>query len=78
MTACCVLLDVTERCNQNCAWCFARAGEGAKRDPDIETVAAWYDRLLALGEERPFNIQLSGGEPTVRDDLSEIIRRGRA
>jgi uncharacterized radical SAM superfamily Fe-S cluster-containing enzyme len=77
MTACCVLLDVTERCNQNCAWCFARAGEVAKRDPDIETVAAWYDRLLALGEERPFNIQLSGGEPTVRNDLPEIVRMGR-
>ena len=25
----------------------------------------------------PFNIQLSGGEPTVRDDLPEIIRMGR-
>ncbi|MEG2199401.1 MAG: radical SAM protein, partial [Anaerovorax sp.] len=33
---------------------------------------------LELGEERPFNIQLSGGEPTVRQDLPEIIAMGRA
>lgn len=26
----------------------------------------------------PFNIQLSGGEPTMRDDLPEIIQMGRA
>ncbi|MCG8485371.1 MAG: radical SAM protein, partial [Clostridia bacterium] len=31
-----------------------------------------------LGEdERPYNIHLSGGEPTVRDDLPEIIKMGR-
>ena len=31
--------------------------------------------LMAHGG--PFNIQLSGGEPTVRDDLPEIVRLGR-
>ncbi|MDR0817794.1 MAG: hypothetical protein LBN35_04060, partial [Clostridiales Family XIII bacterium] len=77
MTACCVLLDVTARCNQHCPWCFARAGEEVLPDPGLSEISAWYDRLLELGEERPFNIQLSGGEPTVRDDLAEIIRMGR-
>jgi uncharacterized radical SAM superfamily Fe-S cluster-containing enzyme len=77
-TACCVLLDVTERCNQHCPWCFARADEAdAAPDPGLGRIAAWYDRLLALGEERTFNIQLSGGEPTVREDLAEIVRMGR-
>jgi uncharacterized radical SAM superfamily Fe-S cluster-containing enzyme len=78
MTACCVLLDVTQRCNQHCPWCFARAGEAVLPDPALPLISAWYDRLLELGEERPFNIQLSGGEPTVRDDLDEIIRTGRS
>jgi uncharacterized radical SAM superfamily Fe-S cluster-containing enzyme len=41
----------------------------------LETIANWYDRLLAQGG--PFNIQLSGGEPTLRDDLPDIIRMGR-
>jgi uncharacterized radical SAM superfamily Fe-S cluster-containing enzyme len=77
MTACCVLLDVTERCNQHCPYCFARSGEDAANDPPLETIERWYERLIELGEERTFNIQISGGEPTVRDDLPVIIRLGR-
>ncbi|MEG1583585.1 MAG: radical SAM protein [Anaerovorax sp.] len=78
-TACCVLLDITERCNQSCPYCFAKAGEDDEsQDPTLEEIERWYDGLLELGEERPFNIQLSGGEPTVRQDLPEIIAMGRA
>ena len=81
MTACCVLLDVTERCNQRCPYCFAKSEPDGRRspesDPPLRTIERWYDRLLELGEIRPFNIQLSGGEPTVRDDLPEIINMGR-
>lgn len=75
-TACCVLIDVTERCNQHCPFCFASAG-ALGEDVPLSEIERKYDLLLELGEERPFNIQLSGGEPTVRDDLPEIIRMGR-
>jgi uncharacterized radical SAM superfamily Fe-S cluster-containing enzyme len=80
MTACCVLLDITERCDQRCRWCFARAEAdgGGAGEPTLEEIGRWYDRLIELGEERPFNIQLSGGEPTVRADLPEIVALGRA
>ena len=37
--------------------------------------SSWYDELLKAGG--PFNIQLSGGEPTMRDDLADIIRLGK-
>jgi uncharacterized radical SAM superfamily Fe-S cluster-containing enzyme len=77
MTACCVLLDVTARCNQHCPWCFAAAESDKDSDPTLDTIEKWYDRLMELGEERPFNIQLSGGEPTVREDLPQVIRMGR-
>jgi len=77
MTACCVLIDVTQRCNQRCPWCFARAGDHPAPDPSPEQINKWYDRLIQLGEERRFNIQLSGGEPTVREDLPEIIKAGK-
>jgi len=75
MTACCVLLNVTDRCNQQCPYCFANAAENEKTppDPSLEEIERWLDRLLELGEERKFNIQLSGGEPTVRNDLPDII-----
>jgi uncharacterized radical SAM superfamily Fe-S cluster-containing enzyme len=77
-TACCVLLDVTNRCNQSCPWCFARAeNDGPGEDPSLARIERMYDRLIELGEERKFNIQLSGGEPTVRDDLAEIIAMGK-
>ena len=95
MTACCVLVNVTERCNQRCPYCFADAGddrshcvlhaadsekhkrqsrEAIQSDPPLSVIDGWLDRLIELGEERKFNIQISGGEPTVRDDLPEIIR----
>ena len=72
---CCVLLELTNRCNLRCPVCFASAGEGQGRDLPLEEIAAQYDFLMAHGG--PFNIQLSGGEPTMREDLPEIIRLGR-
>jgi uncharacterized radical SAM superfamily Fe-S cluster-containing enzyme len=73
---CCVVLDVTERCNLACPVCFAAAGASRKPDPSLDEIEAWCRSLLAAGG--PFNIHLSGGEPTVRRDLPEVIRRIRA
>ncbi len=73
---CCVLLEVTGHCNLRCPVCFASAGEGtAQEDPSLEEIRKLYDMLMERGG--PFNIQLSGGEPTLRDDLDEIIALGR-
>lgn len=72
---CCMLLELTNRCNLHCPVCFAAAGEKAPRDLKPEEIERQYDFLMAHGG--PFNIQLSGGEPTMRDDLPEIIRLGR-
>ena len=71
---CCVLLEVTRRCDLRCPVCFASAGETGV-DMRLDEIAAQYDWLMAHGG--PFNIQLSGGEPTMRDDLPAIIRLGR-
>ncbi|HNT77837.1 MAG TPA: radical SAM protein [Anaerolineae bacterium] len=72
---CTALLEVTQRCNLHCAFCFASAGDGAA-DPDLATVEGWYRSLLRSGG--PCNVQLSGGEPTLRDDLPAIVALGRA
>ncbi|MBR5319249.1 MAG: radical SAM protein [Peptococcaceae bacterium] len=71
---CCVLLEVTQRCNLHCPVCFASAG-GPSVDPTLEAIGRWYDELMKAGG--PFNIQLSGGEPTMRNDLADIIRLGK-
>ena len=73
---CCVLLEITGRCNLSCPVCFAGSSEGVKSDdPTLETISDWYDVLMENGG--PFNIQLSGGEPSLRNDLPEIIRIGK-
>ncbi len=73
---CCVLLELTNRCNLRCHVCFAAAGEEkGVPEPGLEEIGKIYDMLMARGG--PFNIQLSGGEPTLREDLAEIIALGR-
>ena len=72
---CCMLLELTRRCNLRCPVCFAAAGEETSGDLPLAEIEKQYDYLMAHGG--PFNIQLSGGEPTVRDDLPQVIRMGR-
>lgn len=72
---CCVLLELTNHCNLRCPVCFASAGETPVKEPSLADIGRQFDMLMAHGG--PFNIQLSGGEPTMRDDLPEIIRLGR-
>ena len=72
---CCVLVELTRRCNLHCAFCFAEGGE-AETEPE-RTPAQWYDVFRELVESGRGFIQLSGGEPTVRDDLPEIVAAAR-
>ena len=73
---CCVLLEVTSRCDLECPICFASARRATLADPSIAEIEGWYRRLLELAPG--CNVQLSGGEPTVRDDLAQIIALGRS
>lgn len=72
---CCVLLEVTQRCDLGCPVCFASAGGTENGDPDLSRIGMWYECMLEAGG--PFNIQLSGGEPCLRDDLPDIISLGK-
>ena len=69
--SCCVLLEVTRRCNLRCRFCFADGG-AADDDPSAEELeAAITDIVQKCG---PVLLQLSGGEPTLRDDLPRLVR----
>lgn len=72
---CSVLLEVTGRCNLNCAVCFADAGRMEADDPSLEKISWLLERAMAAAG--PCNLQLSGGEPTLRDDLPEIVEVAR-
>jgi len=69
---CTALLEVTRRCDLGCPVCFAESPAGSRvADPPVGELAGRLRRLFASDGE--VNIQLSGGEPTMRDDLPEII-----
>lgn len=68
--SCCVLIEVTTRCDLVCPVCFASSGRHGV-DMPIDEIGVALDRLRAGSGQ--VHIQLSGGEPTVRDDLPEIV-----
>ncbi|PKR91181.1 radical SAM protein [Pleomorphomonas diazotrophica] len=72
---CCVLIEVTSRCDLVCPVCFASAGRHGA-DMPIDDIAVALEELRASSGQ--VHIQLSGGEPTVRDDLPEIVALVRA
>ncbi|MBU0962195.1 MAG: radical SAM protein [Proteobacteria bacterium] len=72
---CTALIEITTRCNLRCKVCFADAGSNTAADPSLDKIAFFYDRLMQASGS--CNVQLSGGEPTVRDDLADIVRLGR-
>ncbi len=72
---CTALLEITNRCNLGCPFCFADSGDQTE-DPEVSVIRTWYETLRSSGYT--CNVQISGGEPTIRDDLDEIISMGRS
>jgi uncharacterized radical SAM superfamily Fe-S cluster-containing enzyme len=72
---CTGLLEITSRCNLACPVCFADSGTTPAADPPLSVIREWYRRVMEVNG--PCSIQLSGGEPTMRKDLPEIIALGR-
>jgi len=72
--SCTILLEVTQRCDLSCAVCYADSRADGD-DPTLEVVAGWFQRAKEVASN--CNIQLSGGEPTLRDDLPDIVAEGR-
>ena len=73
--SCCVLLEVTKRCNLHCQFCFANGGTPEEDPPRKELEAAIRDIVRQCGQVL---LQFSGGEPTLRDDLPELVRFAKA
>ena len=71
---CTGLIEVTQNCNLHCSYCFANSYNCKEEDPSIEQIKFMYESLKKSAGA--CNIQLSGGEPTIRDDLPLIIKTG--
>lgn len=65
-----ISIDLTERCNMECPVCFTNANSRSSPELTREQI---LDGLASLPGER-YEVTLLGGEPTLREDLPEIIR----
>jgi uncharacterized radical SAM superfamily Fe-S cluster-containing enzyme len=70
---CCVLLPVTARCNLCCRYCFADPDGTA--DKPLDGIEESLERLSVPGQTL---VQLSGGEPTLREDLPDIVAAAKS
>lgn len=64
-----IMVNLTTRCNMGCPICFMQSINLPKLDLSVENI----DNLLKKHKHKL--IVLSGGEPTVREDLPLIIRK---
>jgi 7,8-dihydro-6-hydroxymethylpterin dimethyltransferase len=71
---CTALVEITPRCNLHCPVCFADSGPGGP-EPDLPTLVRMFDNIRTQSGD--CNLQLSGGEPTLRSDLPEIVRAAK-
>src|SRR5436190_15166897 len=61
-----------ETCNQNCWFCNARR---PTEDPAFVAKPAVRRRIAEAQSSGAREIVLTGGEPTLRNDLAELVRR---
>lgn len=67
------LLKLGYRCNDSCRFCHSAPHRGV--DLSTAAVRSRVDRVVEAGVER---VVFSGGEPTIRPDLVELVAYGRA
>lgn len=73
---CTAILEVASGCDLGCPVCYADSPSAGGDEPSLELIDAWYRATTV--QSAGCNIQLSGGEPTIRDDLPDIVAMGQA
>jgi len=72
------IIDVTNRCNMACPVCFAYAGaSNYVYEPSFEQILEMFKVLRANKPWACNALQFSGGEPTIRNDLPDLIREAK-
>jgi hypothetical protein len=72
-------IDLTNRCNLTCDFCFANARAcGFVYEPEFDDIVRMMNLLRDQKPVPTPAVQFSGGEPTMREDLVEIIRKAKA
>jgi uncharacterized radical SAM superfamily Fe-S cluster-containing enzyme len=72
------IIDVTNRCNLKCPVCFANAAAaGYVYEPTKEQMVGMLENLRATKPVPATALQFSGGEPTIRNDLFDFVRKAK-
>ena len=67
-------ISITKRCNLNCFYCHR---EGQK-EGEVEMTPGEIERIVKIASLLGIKkVKLTGGEPTIRDDVVEIVKRIR-
>jgi len=66
-----VCLNVTNRCNLSCSYCYGDYSKRKARDFTTEELLDLIEEFKNMGTRA---IYISGGEPLLRNDIGEIIR----
>jgi uncharacterized radical SAM superfamily Fe-S cluster-containing enzyme len=69
---CIGLLEITNRCNLNCPICYADSGKDEILS--LETIDRILDFYVEAEHGEAEILQISGGEPTLHPDITEIIK----
>lgn len=71
-------LDLTNRCNLRCPFCFANANvQSYVYEPNLEQLAEMMNRALEIRPKRLQAIQFSGGEPTLAPLFLDACRMAK-
>ncbi|MEM2917249.1 MAG: radical SAM protein [Candidatus Bathyarchaeia archaeon] len=75
---CLAIIDVTNRCNLKCPVCFANAAAaGYVYEPTKQQIKSMLENLRQNEPVPATALQFSGGEPTLREDLFDLIRMAK-
>jgi len=67
-------MEITHRCNLSCYYCFVKKDTATAE----LSLSQWEAVLEQLAEMGTFYLTITGGEPFLRKDCLEIIRKARA
>jgi uncharacterized radical SAM superfamily Fe-S cluster-containing enzyme len=72
------IIDITNRCNLRCPVCFANAAAaGYVYEPSKQQIQSMLQNLRRNRPVPATALQFSGGEPTIREDLPELIKMAK-
>jgi len=74
-TTCLPVVEVTNRCNLKCRFCYADSGNDSYEIP-LSSIRKMFQTVF-INTQYPHPVQISGGEPTYRKDLPLILKIAR-